>query len=156
MISLNLINNNHLSKKSPENTNNPTYQCNKTITVIYSPTGELNYKLVASHIQHFIGTKITKLHQPTIIIYHENQAPTWKLSSDTAKLTNNKILYLYGHVQVQNISNIFQIKQLTTNQAVLNLITQDVFSDEKTNLYGNRFHSIGMKLRGNFKKKTLS
>lgn len=137
------------------NTSEPTYQSEYTTTVVYNPAGELNYKLMADRVNHFAEQQITWFTRPVITTFDENKMPTWTVKTNKAKLIQDSMLYLYNHVQLDSLNNGSQLKRITTDNAVINLITQDVFSEDEVILYGTNFHSIGMKMRGNLRNKTI-
>ncbi len=91
---------------------------------------------------------------PVMTTYDENKIPTWSVRADKAKLTKDRMLYLYGHVEVNSLTQQAQIDRIKTDNAVVNLVTQDVTSEDQVTLYGRSFNSTGMKLRGNLRKKT--
>jgi lipopolysaccharide export system protein LptC len=47
-----------------------------------------------------------------------------------------------------------QLQRIKTDNARVNLTTQDVASDDEVTLYGTGFTSNGMKMRGNLRDKT--
>ena len=64
------------------------------------------------------------------------------------------MLYLYGHVEVDSLTPDAQLQKIKTDNARVNLITQDVSSDDEVTLFGVGFTSNGMKMRGNLRDKT--
>lgn len=132
----------------------PTYQSEHTITVVYDPTGKLNYKLVADDVRHFATQQTSWFTKPILTTYDQNAMPTWSIRSDQAMLTNNKMLYLYGHVEVNSLTTTSQLERITTDKAQVDLTTQDVSSDDEVTLYGTNFTSRGLKMRGNMRDKT--
>ncbi|UVK77391.1 MAG: Lipopolysaccharide export system protein LptC [Sodalis sp. Fle] len=153
-IGWNLADNNNTYPQTPINTSQPTYQSKQTSTVVYAPDGRLNYKLMADYIQHFAAMKITWFTQPTATMFDENKVPSWMIKADRAKLTHDSMLYLYGNVQVNNLTDLSYLKNITINNAAINLISQDLSSDEEVTLYGTSFNSTGMKMRGNLRNQT--
>lgn len=154
IISWNLANSNHIPEQIPVSISEPTYQSRYATTVVYTPTGTLNYKLMASDVQYFSNADITWFNQPFATIYHENKMPSWTIRADRAKLTHEKILYLYGHVKVNNLNNTLQLKHIITDNAVINLVTQDIFSDNEVTLCGTGFNSAGIKMHSNLRNQT--
>lgn len=132
----------------------PTYQSEHTITVVYSPTGLLSYKLVAQDVKYFGEGQTTWFTRPVMTLFDENSTATWSVRADRAKLTRDKMLYLYGNVEVNSLTRDSQIERITTNNAQVNLVTQDVSSNDEVTLYGANFTSNGMKMRGNLRNKT--
>ncbi|MCR3755635.1 MAG: lipopolysaccharide transport system protein LptC [Sodalis sp. Psp] len=154
LIGWSLVDTNNTPVQSLVNIGEPTYQSECTTTVVHNAAGWVNYKFVANHVDHFAEDQITWFTLPVITMFDRNKVPTWMIRTDQAKLTQNKILYLYGQVQVDSLTDASKIKCITTDNAVVNLVTQDVFSDDEVTLYGSGFNSSGMKMRGNLCNKT--
>lgn len=135
------------------NNNEPTYKSEHSTTVVYDPQGALNYRLVAQHVEYFSETAISWFTNPVMTQYDENKVATWSLRADRAKLTNDRMLYLYGNVVLTALTPDSQLRKITTDNAQVNLITQDVASDDLVTLYGTSFNSSGLKMRGNLRSK---
>ena len=136
------------------NTQAPTYTSETSKTVVYNPQGSLAYRLVSNQVEYYEAQQITWFTQPVLTTYDETKRATWVLTADKAKLTEDRMLYLYGHVVVQSQLSDSRLQRLTTNTAQVNLVTQDVTSNDSVNLRGIGFNSTGMKLRGNLRAKT--
>lgn len=134
-------------------TNEPTYKSEHTDTVVYSPEGALNYRLIAQHVEYFSEEGVSWFTQPVMTTFDVNKVPTWSIKSDRAKLTNDRMLYLYGHVEVNALTADSQLRKITTENAQINLITQDVTSQDLVTLYGTTFNSSGLRMRGNLRSK---
>ncbi len=132
----------------------PNYQSDQMITLAYEPTGQLGYQLVADNVNHFAELKETMFTHPVMTIYDENITPLWLISADTAKLTNNRQLYLMGHVEVNNLSTTSELQKITTTDAFIDLITKNIQSDSQVDLYATQLHSSGNGLQGNLEKKS--
>lgn len=135
------------------NTSDPTYKSDHSDTVVYSPEGALNYRLIAQHVEHFSEEGVSWFTQPVMTTFDTNKVPTWSIKSDRAKLTNDRMLYLYGHVEVNALTADSQLRKITTDNAQINLVTQDVTSQDLVTLYGTTFNSSGMRMRGNLRSK---
>jgi lipopolysaccharide export system protein LptC len=135
------------------NSSDPTYKSEHTDTVVYSPEGALSYRLIAEHVEYFSDQAVSWFTQPRLTTFDTNKVPTWSIKADKAKLTNDRMLYLYGHVEVNALTADSQLRKITTDNAQVNLITQDVSSDDLVTLYGTTFNSSGLKMRGNLRSK---
>ena len=136
------------------NPDDPTYTSEHTDTVVYSPEGALNYRLIAEHVEYFSDQALSWFTRPVLTTFDTNKVPTWSIKADKAKLTNDRMLYLYGHVEINALTEDAQLRKITTDNAQVNLITQDVASDDLVTLYGTSFNSSGLKMRGNLRSKT--
>ena len=135
------------------NNSEPTYRSEHTDSVVYSPEGALNYRLIAQHVEYFSDQAVSWFTQPVLTTFDENKVPTWSIRSDKAKLTDDRMLYLYGHVEVNALTAESQLRKITTDNAQINLITQDVTSNDLVTLYGTTFNSSGLKMRGNLRSQ---
>ncbi|MDF7679260.1 LPS export ABC transporter periplasmic protein LptC [Enterobacteriaceae bacterium ESL0689] len=132
----------------------PTYTSEHTDTVVYNPEGALSYRLVADHVAYFSAQELSWFTHPIMTLYNVNKEPDWSVRADKAKLTKDRMLYLYGHVEVKALTIDSQLRKITTDNALINLVTFDVTSDDVVTLYGTTFNSSGLKMRGNLRSKT--
>ena len=153
LIGLNLTDGDDDAAPSALNTQDPTYQSQHTVTVVYDPTGKLNYKLVADEVKYYTTDELSWFTTPVMTLYDANTVPTWSVRADRAKLTKDRMLYLYGHVELNTLTQDSQLERIKTDNAQINLVTQDVTSDDQVTLYGRSFNSTGMKMRGNLRTK---
>lgn len=131
----------------------PTYTSATTHSVVYNPEGGLAYKLDSQKVNYFDNAQVTWFDNPVMTTYDQQKAPAWSVKADKAKLTKDRMLYLYGHVEVRSLTPNAKIERMTTDNAQVNLVTQDVSSDDQVTLTGQGFNSIGMKMRGNLRAK---
>lgn len=139
-----------------DTTNTPTYQSQAMQTVVYDPTGKLFYQIEAKQIAHYGTTRDTQFTQPNVTLYEREKNAVWHIYADKALLTKEHMLYLDGHVQLDNLSPQAQIQQIVTEQAQVNLTTQIVTSDAEVTLKGAGFYSSGHKLYGDLRAKTAN
>ncbi|WON76553.1 LPS export ABC transporter periplasmic protein LptC [Serratia sp. UGAL515B_01] len=154
LIGWNMTNLSDNSSSLPLNGQAPTYQSQRTVTIVYSPTGKLSYKLVAEEVKYFTTEELSWFAQPVMTLFDEKAVATWSVRADRAKLTKDRMLYLYGNVEVNSLTTTSQLEKIKTENAQVNLITQDVSSDDEVTLFGTNFTSNGMKMRGNLRNKT--
>lgn len=152
LIGFNLVDKDDTTQAVVSN-NDPTYKSEHTDTVVYSPEGALNYRLIAEHVEYFSDQAISWFTRPFLTTFDVNKVPTWSIKADKAKLTNDRMLYLYGHVEINALTPDSQLRKVTTDNAIVNLVTQDVSSDDLVTLYGTTFNSSGLKMRGNLRSK---
>ncbi|CAO95364.1 LPS export ABC transporter periplasmic protein LptC [Erwinia tasmaniensis] len=154
LIGWNLTGNDGGQDTATSGENEPTYMSDNSHTLIYSPTGVISYKLVSDKATYYATDAVSWFDNPVLTTYDENKVPSWSVRADKAKLTNDRMLYLYGHVQVDSLTQDAQLERIKTDNAQVNLTTQDVTSEDRVTLYGRSFNSTGMKMRGNLRNKT--
>ncbi|HGJ5855799.1 LPS export ABC transporter periplasmic protein LptC [Arsenophonus nasoniae] len=132
----------------------PNYQTANAVTHVYDPMGKLAYKLITDETHHFSSSKISWFINPVLTTYDTKSIPTWAIRANKAKLTSDNMLYLYGNVQVNSLNPTSDLQQILTENAIVNLITQDVSSNDKVTVIGIGLRSVGMKMRGNMRTHT--
>ncbi|KAB8306798.1 LPS export ABC transporter periplasmic protein LptC [Erwinia endophytica] len=154
LIGWNLAGEDNNTVPAAGNAQEPTYTSQRSNTVVYNPQGALSYRLISDKVTYFSTDAVSWFDNPVMTTFDTNKIPTWSVRADKAKLTNDRMLYLYGHVEVNSLTQDAQLQRIKTDNAVVNLVTQDVASDDQVTLYGSSFNSTGMKMRGNLRKKT--
>ncbi|WHL25039.1 MAG: LPS export ABC transporter periplasmic protein LptC [Candidatus Blochmannia vicinus] len=132
-----------------------THQGNDVVINIYHTTGQLKFKLTAHCIQHFSDQKITWFIRPDVIAFNEKNTPIWKITANQARLNHEKTLHLYGYVYMNSLVDNAYFQSIETNQAIINLITQDIIADKKVIIHGHYFHSVGMKMHANLHTQAI-
>lgn len=153
LIGLNLTDNRQKSTTMSEKTQ-PVYQSGQTVTLAYDPQGALSYQITAKYVEYYADTEISWFHNPMMTIYDAHKQPSWSVQADKAKLTKDKQLFLYGHVQVSALAPGAPLQEIVTDSAKVNLLTQDISSDDKVIISGPGLYSTGRKMRGNLRDKT--
>nr|WP_250845199.1 LPS export ABC transporter periplasmic protein LptC [Escherichia coli] len=93
------------------------------------------------HVEYYSDQAVSWFTQPVLTTFDKDKIPTWSVKADKAKLTNDRMLYLYGHVEVNALVPDSQLRRITTDNAQINLVTQDVTSEDLVTLYGTTFNS---------------
>lgn len=154
LIGWNLANRGEDSVPVPRNNQQPTYTSDTSKTVVYNPDGGLAYQLVSQQVQYFDEQQVSWFEHPVLTTYDAQKNAVWALKADKARLTKNRMLYLYGHVEANSQQAESRLQQIKTDNAQINLVTQDVTSDDQVTLSGHGFNATGMRLRGNLRTKT--
>ncbi|QUG74160.1 LPS export ABC transporter periplasmic protein LptC [Erwinia sp. E602] len=154
LIGWNLTDSDDADRNASADNGEPTYLSDNSHTVVYNPEGSLSYRLDSEKVTYFAAESVSWFDKPVMTTYDENKVATWSVRADKAKLTKDRLLYLYGNVEVNSLTPEAQLKRITTDNALVNLVTQDITSDDRVTLYGSNFNSTGMKMRGNLRKKT--
>lgn len=153
LIGWNLANQDDRNSPVAANSNEPTYTSANSHTVVYNPEGALAYKLISDKVTYFAADEISWFDNPIMTTYDTDKIPTWSVRADKARLTKDRMLYLYGHVELNTLTADSQLQRIKTDNAQVNLVSQDVTSDDRVTLYGLGFNSTGMKMRGNLRTK---
>ncbi|HFD4207253.1 TPA: LPS export ABC transporter periplasmic protein LptC, partial [Pseudomonas aeruginosa] len=63
------------TQKEVINNNDPTYKSDHSDTVVYSPEGALNYRLVAQHVEYFSDDGVSWFTQPVMTTFDKDKVP---------------------------------------------------------------------------------
>lgn len=135
-----------------------THCSNMTTINIYNTTIEKKYRiqLTAQHIRYSPNQKIFQLIQPNIILFNKKNSIVWKITSNHAILNyKKKIIDLQGYIYIDYKSKNTNFLSILTNQITINLITNNINSNNKVILHGYHFYSVGSKMQGNLYTKTI-
>lgn len=153
LVGWNLANSNQSKALIITSNSQPNYQTGNAITYTYDSAGKLAYKLITDETYYFSSIKTSWFINPVLIIYDEKNIPTWTIRANKAKLTNNNMLYLYGSVQLNSLNSASYLQKILTENVTINLINQDVSSNDKVTIIGICLRSVGMKMRGNIRTR---
>ena len=136
----------------------PEYIGHKMSTVVYSPTGKKQYLAASDKVEYYDYDGHTNFEQPLVYLFEiENQKTqqkeSWKLSADRAILTKDNMLYLKGNVIAETLLPQSKLQRIETEDAKVNLNTQDISSDSTVKINGQNFTSTGLKLTGNLQQQ---
>ena len=136
----------------------PEYIGHKMSTVVYSPTGKKQYVAVSDKVEYYNYDGHTNFERPLVYLFEiENQKTqqkeSWKLSADRAILTKDNMLYLKGNVIAETLLPQSKLQRIETEDAKVNLNTQDISSDNTVKINGQNFTSTGLKLTGNLQQQ---
>ena len=136
----------------------PEYIGHKMSTVVYSPTGKKQYLSASDKVEYYDYDGHTNFERPLVYLFEiENQKTqkkeSWKLSADRAILTKDNMLYLKGNVIAETLLPQSKLQRIETEDAKVNLNTQDISSDNTVKINGQNFTSTGLKLTGNLQQQ---
>ncbi|OCG70450.1 LPS export ABC transporter periplasmic protein LptC [Gilliamella sp. Occ3-1] len=145
-----------VEQSTPNISDKPIYQSDEMLTDIYDLSGDLIYKIESSNVRHFDDSDNTEFDLPNFTFYDQNHLATWHIKAKKATLTKDKFLYLYDNVQLDNLTQETQLKQVKTDNAVIDLTSQLVKSKDPVIINGVGFYSTGIGLAGNLHTKTAN
>ena len=145
-----------IASSNTNSLNTPIYQSDDMITNVYDLSGNMVYKIESNKVRHFDNTENTDFDLPNVTLYDQDHAATWHIKAKRATLTNDKLIYLYQDVVLTNLTPESQLQQVLTDNAVVDLKTQLVTSDDPVKIKGIGFFSTGIGLIGDLREKTAN
>lgn len=139
----------------------PEYVGKNMQTLVYSPTGQKQYHATAKQVEYFQEDGRTHFELPDVLLFDitgekSQQKQSWTLRADKAVLTKDQMLYLKGNVVAQSLFAESKLQRVESEQATINLKTQDITSDTAVKINGLNFTSTGLKLVGNLQQQTAT
>ncbi|MWP62848.1 LPS export ABC transporter periplasmic protein LptC [Gilliamella sp. Pas-s25] len=145
-----------VSQSTQDVSDKPIYQSDNMLTDIYDLSGELVYKIESSNVRHYDNSGNTEFDLPSFTIYDQQHIAIWHIKAKQATLTSDKLLYLYHDVQLDNLTQESQLKQVKTDNAAVDLTSQLVTSKDPVIINGVGFYSTGIGLAGDLHAKTAN
>lgn len=138
----------------------PEYIGKQVQTIVYAPTGEKQYLATATEAQYYAASGQSHFINPLMYLFDiedkSGEQVAWQMSADKAKLTKDQMLYLEGNVMINSRLSTSRLQAVETESAVVNLKTQDVYSDASVKIRGLHFTSTGLKLTGNLQQQVAT
>lgn len=135
----------------------PEYMGQKMETTVFDIKGKPQYFAQANEIKRYESTERTEFFKPLLNLFDaETALKQWKVTSDYAEVTKDKILNLKGNVKIQSLDQTSRLTSIETEQLSVNLTTQDIFTDSVVKSTGMGFTTTGTGLTGNLKKQVAT
>lgn len=137
----------------------PEYSGKKMHTIVFSPTGQKQYLATAEKVEHYENNSQTNFLMPRVYLYQLEQSipvQSWLVSADNAILTKDNKLFLKGKVEVKSLLDSRKLRKIETESAVIDLNTQDIYSEQQVKINGYNFYSTGLKLSGNLHQQVAT
>lgn len=128
----------------------PLFTADNINTTQYDEWGVRNYNLHSIHLEYYKKRDETHFSKPILWTFHQGKEKEWRVISDVAVLRKKHILTMSGNVKIYNLLSDAQITLITTDELILDLTTRDFWSDEITEIMGERTFSRGERVTGNF------
>lgn len=135
----------------------PEYTGQKMETTVFDVKGKPQYFAQANEIKRYESTERTEFFKPLLNLFDaETALKQWKVTSDYAEVTKDKILNLKGNVKIQSLDQTSRLTSIETEQLSVNLTTQDIFTGSVVKSTGMGFTTTGTGLTGNLKKQVAT
>lgn len=131
----------------------PTYKSQHMVSRVYDLAGHLNYYLVSDNVEHYATQGETQFTSPDMTLYDDKHQPNWHIKSNHATLTQDKMLLLYGKVDVNSLVSDSELRKIKGSNVQINLVNRDITSEDEITLYGMTFTAAGRRLEGNLATK---
>ncbi len=138
------------------NTEQPMFVGSHVSNTAFNTAGVRSYQIDATRLEHFSKTGNTDFTKPILWVYQNGTQAEWRVIADNAQLTKAHILTLSGHVKAFNLEPNSLLKNITTDNLQLNLITKEFNTQAQVIINGENFQNIGTGMTGNMDKGTAT
>lgn len=130
------------------------YVGDKMKTEVFDLEGKPQYLAEAESIKRYESTERVEFVKPLLNLFDaETALKKWKLSSENAEITKDKVLHLTGGVKLESLDPASKLQKIETDHLSVNLKTHDIFTDAEVSATGLGFTTSGKGLEGNLKKQ---
>lgn len=135
----------------------PEYSGEKLTATIFDLNGKPQYFAEAKEIRRFEETERTEFIQARLELFDlESGAKQWQAVANRAEITKEKLLHLYGDVQLTSFDPQSRLQKVTTEQLTINLATHDMSSDAVVSAEAVGLKISGKGLSGNLKQQVAT
>ncbi|MCK3655877.1 LPS export ABC transporter periplasmic protein LptC [Pasteurellaceae bacterium Macca] len=135
----------------------PEYTGQTVTTTVYDLAGNPQYFAEAQEIKRYEHTERTEFFKPLLNLFNAQTAlKQWKIASDHAEISKEKILTLSGNVLIESLDPTSRLQKIETEKLSIDLTSQDVFTDSPVISTGMGFTTSGVGLKGNLKRQVAT
>lgn len=135
----------------------PDYTGDQMSTQVYDLNGKPQYYAQAQEIKRYEETERTEFIRPLVNLFDKETAQKmWKVSSDDAEITKEKMLYLRGNVKLEALEPTSRLQKIETDSLTVDLNTQDIQTESAVKSTGLGFTTTGVGLKGNLKQQVAT
>ncbi|MCD9464344.1 LPS export ABC transporter periplasmic protein LptC [Photobacterium phosphoreum] len=138
------------------NDEKPMFIGNNVSNTSFDLKGTRQYQLDADHLEHFNVSGLTTFTKPVLWVFKQGQNAEWRISANSAKLEQDKILHLQGNVRIFNLLPDSDIQVIKTNNLRLNLVNKDFDTDDHVTINGPAFQNQGDGMKGNMSRNVAT
>ncbi len=145
---------NHWHKKNTETVNleQPVFSGNQVDNVSFNTKGLRSYQIQAQHLEHFAESGNTNFVKPVLWVYQAGKQAQWRVTADSAVLTESHILTLNGTVHAYSLAPHSMFKDIQTENLTLNLVNKNFSTPDEVVITGVNFTNQGKGIQGNMDK----
>ncbi|CUS47429.1 MAG: lipopolysaccharide export system permease component LptC [Idiomarinaceae bacterium HL-53] len=137
----------------------PDFTAENLVSRLYETDGALAHRIRASRMSHFSQQGLTELIEPVYLSYlrdlPENAGNLWQISAQTGSFFEGETLELIDHVNVTNLSEIGYIDNITTEYLKIDLVKQEMVTDQPVLIEGPQFTIRGIGIRVDLESQQL-
>lgn len=125
-------------------------------TTMFNIDGQVDYRVFAAQMHHYQQQLKTEFDKPVVVVFRNNDQTQWQITGDRGTLFDRDTFELSDNVTIKNLTNDQHIKLITTDKLTLDLLKNELHSDDLVTLYGDQIKQQGTGLFGQLDSKNIS
>ncbi|MCE2572102.1 LPS export ABC transporter periplasmic protein LptC [Motilimonas eburnea] len=132
------------------------FVANQIQSSLFTPNGTVDYQVFATQMHHYQDRLITEFTKPVVVVFRNNDQTQWQITGDHGTLFDRDSFELSDNVTITNLTHDQHINLITTEKLTLDLIKNELHSDDLVTLYGDQIKQQGTGLFGELNGKNIS
>ncbi|MCE2596064.1 LPS export ABC transporter periplasmic protein LptC [Motilimonas cestriensis] len=129
---------------------------NEVKGAVFTQTGQIDYRLFATQMHYYQQDLKTIFTKPVLLLFRNEDKTQWQITGDDGILFDQHTFELSNNVTITNLTHDQHINLITTDKLTLDLIKNEIHSDDLVTLYGDQMQQKGTGLFGQLSGKTIS
>ena len=131
----------------------PDFTAKNLVTTRFNEQGKRAERLESEYAEYYQILEQATFNKPVVYMFDEQGEAEWKVTAETGVLNTDDNVILRDKVHLDGLLPASFISTLDTPYLELDLVTQDVRSNQHISIVGQEFQTEGVGLKGHLERK---
>ncbi|MGL5814571.1 LPS export ABC transporter periplasmic protein LptC [Aeromonas sp.] len=131
----------------------PDFTAKNLVTTRFDEQGKRTERLESEFAEYFQILEQATFNKPVIYLFDEKGEAEWKVTAETGVLNTDDNVILRDKVHLDGLLPASFISTLDTQYLEMDMVTQDVRSNQHIRIQGQEFQTEGVGLKGHLERK---
>ena len=131
----------------------PDFTARNLVTTRFDVNGRRTERLESEYAEYYQIIEQATFNKPVVYMFDKQGEAEWKVTADTGVLNTDDNVILRDKVHLDGLLSTSFISTLDTPYLELDLVTQNVRSNQHVSIVGKEFQTEGVGLKGHLERK---
>ena len=131
----------------------PDFTARNLVTTRFNELGKRTERLESEYAEYYQILEQATFDKPVVYMFDEKGEAEWKLTAETGVLNTDDNVILRDKVHLDGLLPASFISTLDTPSLELDLVTQEMRSNQHISIVGQEFQTEGVGLKGHLERK---
>lgn len=132
------------------------FVANQIQSTMFNTNGAVDYRIFATQMHHYQDQLKTEFAKPVVVVFRNNDQTQWQITGDNGTLFDQDTFELSDNVTITNLTHDQHINLITTDKLTLDLVNNELHSNDLVTLYGDQIKQQGTGLFGELNGKNIT